>query len=1638
MNIIKKVFLGIIFVAVVSGGFSAAPASADHNDTHTIDQLTKLIAQLQAQIVALTQHLPPTPPTQGACPVLTYNLYLGHSDSQTEGQVTALQKHLAQYSDVYPDALITGYFGPLTEQAVQRFQRKHNIVSSGSPETTGYGVVGPATRAKIRELCGKEPIPPIPPADPDASRRDSRRVADIKQLQLALELYWDANKSYPVSLYKLMPNYIVAVPEDPLGNMYPYLSFPNGCEGSTINACRGYHMGSSLEIATNNALRYDSDYDSTAFPGGINGSDQESCRPIGGGITRYCYDVKEGIPESGNLPPTISGVSGPTALNVGQSGTWTVNARDPENGTLTYSAIWGDESYTGGLTPIPSGGQMASFTHTYTRQGVFNPTFTVTDSGGLSERTSLSVNVGGVADRTLSASLSGQNPIKHTLVAGTVNNTIVVLDMQATEPMVISRIAFRIDTHPDIDGIGYSDAVRNLTLYNGTTIVAGPKDLVNNEVVFTDTFIVPTGLSTWTLRGDVSMNAKAIALRIATNPAEWMVKSQATSETILALPRSFITFPAVGIVTQGSFNVSLDPSTPSARTVAAGSTDVPVTILRVSAYNEDIRLTSLGLLADGVGVRPIARLSIWDGVTKVWEKAAPLIPPSPMTATLDQSVLIPAYSSKTLTIKVDIAKLSPEGAAQVGDTISINYDGYNWQNTKGVGQLSGNQIYSDTRTTTAAPKITVGTVTTPSITVLSPNGGEMFTQGSSNKISWTGGKDVVQVGLVKESATNNTNPGGDSYLIIGWINTNALPNSSMYWDAKAVYDLSGNFFQNVIPGRYKIIAVTKNSSGEFILWDGSTNKPGVWDISDAPFNIVSGTPVYQRLSIPSNILENGDLTLYRFSATAPSSGNITVPSFDVNLSNSGVQVSDLRLYVYSDSNFTVQAYSSNPVGSQIGAFTDGSRTVNIPVNNLPLPAGIPRYFDLKGSTVVNQSSASVTTSLQGLASQTLSGGLTVRPDLAVVDIYDDAGKLSVKISNIGNASAPSNIGHLYIWIDDQLVWTYSLGTLANQSYLTPGGITIVQPQTLSGSHKIKAYIDPNNVITESNESNNVLEKTLSFGSTVPTIAVLSPNGGEVFIRGAKNRIAWTGGNRAAHVGLVNSTYNPIDPSSYILGWITLTGLPIGSIEWDAKTVCGLTGSPCWDVTALSSGPFKVIAQSEDDMGNFCSYRNDGVCNVDLSNAPFTIVSASDTTPPIISAIYATPDTPNSENINWSTNEVADTQVDYGITMSYGQSYTSAPLLTLHPVHLINLSPGTLYHYRVKSKDAAGNMGVSNDYTFTTLTASDTTPPTIPANFNFTVYNTTGHAMSWSASTDNVGVTGYRLERCTGSTCTNFAQIAMPTTTSYTDLGLAAGTTYRYRVRAHDAAGNISAYSAIISRTTDPAQPPPDTTVPSTPTGLFEDGANYGAGILLAWNPSTDNVGVVRYRIERCTGSTCTNFVQIGTWASNNYNDTEIVGGVVYRYRVRAEDAAGNLSGYSNIINVTAFSYPDTTAPSAPTNLFSQTSISSVNLSWTASTDNVGVVRYNIYRCREVSGVTGCTDFPQVGQTTSTFYTDSNLLSGSVYRYRVRAMDAAGNLSASGTISVTISLVPPSSSTASILSSIQEQLNQIAATLQSLK
>ncbi len=225
----------------------------------------------------------------------------------------------------------------------------------------------------------------------------------------------------------------------------------------------------------------------------------------------------------------------------------------------------------------------------------------------------------------------------------------------------------------------------------------------------------------------------------------------------------------------------------------------------------------------------------------------------------------------------------------------------------------------------------------------------------------------------------------------------------------------------------------------------------------------------------------------------------------------------------------------------------------------------------------------------------------------------------------------------------------------------------------------------------------------------------------------------------------------------------------------------------------------------------------------------------------------------------------------------------------------NLTNGT-YYFAVTAYDIYGNeSGYSNEIQKTT-TGGDTQAPTVPTGLSAQAISSSQINLSWTASTDNIGVTGYRIYRCLGSNCTTFTQITISATNSYSNTGLSASTAYTYRVSAYDAAGNVSAQSGSASATTSSGGGGGDTQAPTVPTGLSGQ-AISSSQINLSWTASTDNVGVTGYRIYL-------NSVLIDTSATNSYSDTGLSASTTYTYTVSAYDAAGNVSSQSTSASAT--------------------------------------------------------------------------------------------------------------------------------------
>jgi chitodextrinase len=218
-------------------------------------------------------------------------------------------------------------------------------------------------------------------------------------------------------------------------------------------------------------------------------------------------------------------------------------------------------------------------------------------------------------------------------------------------------------------------------------------------------------------------------------------------------------------------------------------------------------------------------------------------------------------------------------------------------------------------------------------------------------------------------------------------------------------------------------------------------------------------------------------------------------------------------------------------------------------------------------------------------------------------------------------------------------------------------------------------------------------------------------------------------------------------------------------------------------------------------------------------------------------------------------------------------------------------------------------------------------------------------------------------------------------------------------KAYDAAGNIGSDTNAVTVKNG------DAVAPSTPENVKAT-ANTASKITVTWNASTDNTAVTGYTITRnnqvvATGVTGTSYV-----------DNNVAAATSYSYRVSAYDAAGNTSAASTAVTVMTPQVADTTAPSAPANAAATAiSTSQINVTWSASTDNVGVAGYDVYRS------TPGADPAKVASVTTTSLGDTNLRASTQYSYYVIARDGNGNVSAkSATATATTQAVvtpPPS-------------------------
>lgn len=373
------------------------------------------------------------------------------------------------------------------------------------------------------------------------------------------------------------------------------------------------------------------------------------------------------------------------------------------------------------------------------------------------------------------------------------------------------------------------------------------------------------------------------------------------------------------------------------------------------------------------------------------------------------------------------------------------------------------------------------------------------------------------------------------------------------------------------------------------------------------------------------------------------------------------------------------------------------------------------------------------------------------------------------------------------------------------------------------------------------------------------------------------------------------------------------------------------------------------------------------------------------------------------DLDWldSTDDVGVT--GYNVCRSLASTMTSPTCATTVPSNyaFTGLTTNTHYWFTVSAYDGAGN---TSSVATANTTTPDTQAPTVPAGLNSTGKTGSTVSLSWTAATDNIGVTGYRIYR-------GGVQVGTSATTTYTDSGLSDLTAYLYTVSAFDAAGNASAQSTSLSVTTLDGTPP---TAPS-----LSSSAHTYTSITLNWTASTDNIGVTGYALYEDGGTTPITTTSASTFT---FLDTGEAPGTTHTYVVKAFDAAGNYSVASNTLTVSTNT--DLTPPNTPTLTKGTVTFSTVVLSWGAVSDNVAVTGYALY---EDGGTTPITT------TTGTTFTDTGESPATTHTYTVKAYDASGNYSAASNVVTVVYPLDPAAPTAVTLSGTSPGLNKATIT-----
>ena len=352
-----------------------------------------------------------------------------------------------------------------------------------------------------------------------------------------------------------------------------------------------------------------------------------------------------------------------------------------------------------------------------------------------------------------------------------------------------------------------------------------------------------------------------------------------------------------------------------------------------------------------------------------------------------------------------------------------------------------------------------------------------------------------------------------------------------------------------------------------------------------------------------------------------------------------------------------------------------------------------------------------------------------------------------------------------------------------------------------------------------------------------------------------------------------------------------------------STAQTFAASATWTLTT-GAGTKTVYAQFKDAAGNWSTAVTD------------TIVL--DTTAPTISARTATNITGTSATITWTTNEAATSQVEYGLTTSYGSiTAIDQTLVTAHSVTITGLTPNTTYNWRVRSKDAAGNEAISANSTLKTAAAPDTTNPTVTLTAPAANAVLAGTVTLTATASDNVAVAGVQFLLDGNRTRRRRHHLAVQLVLEHDDRRRQ---WHAYAAaRARDTSGNTATTTAITVTST--IRRPP---ARSSSTATRRRRTSTTVTLTLSASDTQGAVTQMRFSNDGTTYSAAEAYATTKTWTLSAGDGTKTV-------YAQFQDAAGNWSTAATDTIVL-----DTTAPTISAVVATVVTSSSVTITWTTN------------------------------------------------------------------------------------------------------